>query len=85
MRGKGSHGGHNGLRHINEVLMTEQYARLRFGVGDQFEKGKQVNYVLGKWGEEDKTVIDESTKKASEAAQVFVTEGINKSMNVYNG
>jgi peptidyl-tRNA hydrolase, PTH1 family len=85
MRGKGSHGGHNGLRHINEVLMTEQYARLRFGVGDQFEKGKQVNYVLGKWGEENKTVIDESTKKASEAAQVFVTEGINKSMNVYNG
>jgi PTH1 family peptidyl-tRNA hydrolase len=85
MRGKGSHGGHNGLRHINEVLLNEQYARLRFGVGDQFEKGKQVNYVLGKWSDEDKVVIDESTKKASEAAQLFVTEGINKAMNIYNG
>lgn len=85
MRGKGSHGGHNGLRHINEVLMNEQYARLRFGVGDEFEKGKQVNYVLGKWSDEDKSLINESTKKAAEAAQIFVTEGINKAMNLYNG
>lgn len=85
MRGKGSHGGHNGLRHINEVLMTEQYARLRFGVGDQFEKGNQVNYVLGKWGEEDKRILEESTKKASEAAQSFCMDGINRAMNIYNG
>ena len=85
LRGKGSHGGHNGLRHINEVLMTEQYARLRFGVGDQFEKGKQVNYVLGKWSDEEKVLIENSIIKASAAAQAFVTDGINRAMNIYNG
>jgi len=85
MRGKGSHGGHNGLRHINETLMSEEYARLRFGVGDKFEKGKQVNYVLGKWGVDDEEVIANSIKKASEAAQSFCIEGINRAMNIYNG
>jgi len=53
MRAKGSDGGHNGLKSIQELIETTKYARLRFGIGDTFNKGSQVNYVLGKWGEEE--------------------------------
>jgi len=57
MRAKGSDGGHNGLKSIQELIETTKYARLRFGIGDTFNKGSQVNYVLGKWGEEESKTL----------------------------
>lgn len=85
MRAKGSHGGHNGLRHISEVLGMDAYPRLRFGVGNQFEKGRQVEFVLGRWKEDEVEKVNAAILKASNAIQSFCTEGIQRAMNVYNG
>lgn len=84
LRAKGSHGGHNGLRNINDMLGGENYARLRFGAGGDFEKGRQVNFVLGQWDEVEMPLITESIKKATEAITSFCTEGIDRAMNKYN-
>ncbi|HQQ95178.1 MAG TPA: aminoacyl-tRNA hydrolase [Bacteroidia bacterium] len=81
---KGSDGGHNGLKSIQEVLGTAQYPRLRFGIGSAYAKGKQVDYVLGKWGEEEKTSLDEKIDKAVEAITSFTFAGLEISMNQYN-
>ena len=85
LRAKGSHGGHNGLRHITEVLGSDAFPRLRFGVGNQFEKGRQVDFVLGKWSELEQPTVDASIVKAANAIQTFCTEGLPRAMNVYNG
>jgi len=85
IRSKGSHGGHNGLRHIEEVLGTQQYPRLRFGIGNQFDKHRQVDFVLGKWKPDEIPVIEEKTRKAVEAVKSFMLEGISQTMTKFNG
>lgn len=85
MRKKGSDAGHNGLKNIQEVLQTQEYARLRFGISSEFDKGKQVDYVLGKWSEEEQEKLPERIEMFSKAALSFVFAGINNAMNTYNG
>lgn len=85
IKAKGSDGGHNGLKNINQVLGTQDYARFRFGISDAFQKGQQVNYVLGEWSEEEKTVLKERLAKSSEIIKSFGLIGLAKTMNEYNG
>jgi PTH1 family peptidyl-tRNA hydrolase len=84
MKGKGSDGGHNGLKNIQETLNTSEYARLRFGVGSDFSKGKQVDYVLGKWTEEEQKLLEPRIILAEEMIQGFSTIGLQRTMTAYN-
>ena len=84
IRQKGSDGGHNGLKDIDATLGNGNYARLRFGVGNEFAKGKQVDYVLGKWGVEEMKTLDERIKVACEGVNSFMFEGIERAMSKYN-
>ena len=84
LRAKGSDGGHNGLKNINDMLATQEYARLRFGVGSEFNKGQQVDYVLGHWNKDEQPVMEESIFKSIEIIQAFGTIGIERAMNTYN-
>ncbi len=84
LKGNGSDGGHNGLKHIASVLGTQQYARLRFGIGNDFPRGGQVDYVLGKFGEDDLRTMNERLKTAGEAVKTFCLAGINVAMNHFN-
>ena len=81
---KGSDGGHNGLKSIQESLQTNQYPRLRFGIGNEFGKGKQVDYVLGSWTESEKTTLETRIQFATEAITAFSFMGLERCMNVYN-
>lgn len=81
---KGSNGGHNGLKDIQNTLNTSQYNRFRFGVGANFGQGKQVDYVLGKWNEDEKTALKERLERATKAIDSFVLAGINITMNEFN-
>jgi len=85
IKAKGSDGGHNGLKNINQVLETENYARFRFGIGDRFKKGQQVNYVLGQWTEQEKIILKERLEKSSEIIKSFVIVGVAKTMSDFNG
>jgi len=84
LKAKGSDGGHNGLKDIQNILQTSQYPRLRFGVGADFSKGKQVDYVLGNWQEDELPLLKESIDKASQAIVSFGTDGLNNTMNNFN-
>lgn len=84
IRAKGSDGGHNGLKHINEVLGAQRYPRMRFGIGSEFGKGQQVNYVLSPWSQEEEDLLPERIAVAIEAVQAFSTIGIDRTMSVYN-
>ncbi len=84
IKGKGSDGGHNGLKHIQATLGTPVYPRLRFGVGDNFPKGRQVDYVLGQWTAEEQQTLSERVKLAADAALSFGTLGIQRTMNEFN-
>ena len=84
MKGKGSDGGHNGLKSIQETLASSEYARLRFGVGNEFSKGKQVDHVLGKWNDEEKKELEPRTKLAIEMIKGFVTIGLQRTMSAFN-
>ncbi len=84
IREKGSDGGHNGLKHINEILNTPNYARLRFGIGDKFAKGKQVDYVLGRWTDEEEKLLPALIDHSVEAIRGFGTIGLERVMNFYN-
>jgi PTH1 family peptidyl-tRNA hydrolase len=81
---KGSDGGHNGLKDIQAALGTQNYSRLRFGIANTFSKGKQVDYVLGKWGEEERKTLPERIKMATDAVKSFVFAGLQPTMNFYN-
>jgi len=81
---KGSDGGHNGLKNIQEVLNTNQYARLRFGISNEFNKGAQINYVLGKWNEEELKTLNDRIKIAADAVKAFAFMGLQRCMNTYN-
>ena len=80
----GSDGGHNGLTSIIETLGTQEFPRLRFGISGDFPKGKQVDYVLGKWKEEEKQMLAEKISVAVEAIKSFVTAGTEKTMTEFN-
>ena len=85
IRPKGSDGGHNGLKNVNLVLNTQNYARFRFGISDEFKKGKQVDYVLGDWDDAEKTALPERLELASEIIKSFGTAGLENTMTAYNG
>jgi PTH1 family peptidyl-tRNA hydrolase len=82
---KGSDGGHNGLKSIHAILNTTDYTRFRFGISDEFKKGKQVDYVLGDWDEDEKTKLPERLELASEIIKSFGTAGLENTMTAYNG
>jgi PTH1 family peptidyl-tRNA hydrolase len=84
MRGQGSDGGHNGLKHINEILKTTQYARLRFGISAEFSKGQQVDYVLGVWSEVEKETLKEHIDRSAKAVLSFGLIGLARTMNEVN-
>lgn len=84
VRGKGSDGGHNGLKNINQVLGGNVYARLRFGVGSAFNEGAQVNFVLGEWSADEKKALEERLSVCAELIKSFATAGLAQTMNSYN-
>jgi peptidyl-tRNA hydrolase, PTH1 family len=84
LRSKGSDGGHNGLKNIDEVLGCHDYARLRFGIGNEFPKGYQVDYVLGEWAAEEKKILDERIPVVIEMIKNFGIIGVQKTMSLYN-
>jgi peptidyl-tRNA hydrolase, PTH1 family len=84
VRGKGSDGGHNGLKDINAQLATTDYARLRFGIGDAFNKGTQVNYVLGRWSAQEVEQLPELLEKSAQIIFSFGTVGLGKTMSDFN-
>jgi peptidyl-tRNA hydrolase, PTH1 family len=84
MKAKGSNGGHNGLGNIQEVLGTDEYARLRFGVGSDFSKGRQVDYVLSNFTKEEMDWLPQHMDKACEGIMSFCTVGLPLTMNVVN-
>lgn len=85
MKGKGSDAGHNGLKNINEVLQTQNYARLRFGISADFSAGRQVDYVLGTWNEEESEKLTERIETFAKASFSFVFAGLNNTMSAFNG
>lgn len=84
LRGKGSDGGHNGLKDINRMTGGNNYARLRFGIGDNFSKGRQVDFVLGKWSSEERDKLPELIQYAVDTAKSFAAIGLNFTMNTFN-
>jgi PTH1 family peptidyl-tRNA hydrolase len=84
LKPKGSHGGHNGLRNIEETIGTREYARLRFGVGDTFPAGRQIDYVLGEFSPEELAAMPDKLKTASEMIKSFCLSGVQITMNQFN-
>jgi PTH1 family peptidyl-tRNA hydrolase len=84
MRTKGSDGGHNGLKSIQECLGTTNYARLRFGIGSEFAKGHQVNYVLNKWNADEDKALPERLNQCCEFIKSFATIGPTLTMSQFN-
>ncbi|MCH4181907.1 MAG: aminoacyl-tRNA hydrolase [Prevotella sp.] len=83
LKGNGSNGGHNGLGHIQQ-LIGQDYARLRMGIGNEFHRGGQIDWVLGHYDEEDMKVLDPSIHTAIEIINSFILKGLNETMNTYN-
>jgi len=84
MRAQGSDGGHNGLKHITQILASQNYARLRFGISSEFSKGQQIDYVLGEWNDEEKKSLTEHIERAGKAVLSFGLIGVNRAMNEFN-
>ncbi|MDE3248292.1 MAG: aminoacyl-tRNA hydrolase [Bacteroidota bacterium] len=84
LRMSGSSGGHNGLKSIEETLETTEYPRLRFGIGNQYPKGMQVEYVLGRWTETEIPLIKKKVIVATELIETYIFQGIAAAMNQYN-
>ncbi|BDS14613.1 aminoacyl-tRNA hydrolase [Aureispira anguillae] len=84
MKTKGSAGGHNGLKNIEQLLNTAQYPRLRVGIGDQFGRGRQVDFVLGRWTSEEEDLLPKIIKHAAEGVLNFGTIGVDRTMNLVN-
>ena len=82
---KGTDGGHNGLKNIQLILQSSEYPRFRFGISDAFKKGKQVDYVLGNWDEAENIALPERLDLAVEIIKLFVSAGLENTMNVFNG
>ena len=84
IKGKGSDGGHNGLKNIAAMIGTQNYARIRFGLGNDFPKGAQIDYVLGNFTEEQEKLMPESLKIAIDAIKAFCLSGLTFAMNNYS-
>jgi len=84
LKTKGSDGGHNGLKDIQQTLQSTTYNRLRFGVGSDFGKGRQVDYVLGEWNEEERLALNERFDRSSKLIKAFVLSGVKNTMNEFN-
>lgn len=84
MRKNGSDGGHNGLKNIIEVMGNNNFPRLRFGIGNEFSRGRQAEYVLSKWKKEEQKELPEKIQSAVEAIKSFCTIGIERTMTVFN-
>ncbi len=84
LRPGGSAAGHNGLRDIEAVLQTNQYPRLRFGIGNDFPKGRQVDFVLGRWQPSELPVVKEKILTSTEIIESFAAQGIAATMSQYN-
>ncbi|MBR0045621.1 MAG: aminoacyl-tRNA hydrolase [Bacteroidaceae bacterium] len=84
MRGSGSDGGHNGLKNIASCMMTQDYARIKFGIGNEFPRGTQVDFVLGQFSDEDNKIIDEKVEYVGEMIKSFCLQGLDRTMNQYN-
>jgi len=84
MRQKGSDGGHNGLAHITAVLGTEEYPRIRFGIGNGFGKGSQINYVLGTWNQEEKKLLEQRISIVVDMIRSFAFAGTELTMTAFN-
>jgi len=84
LRPGGSAAGHNGLTNIIECLNTDKFGRLRFGIGNDYPKGRQVEHVLGQWSKEEEVILQERIKIAEEIVKSFTLIGIQNTMNAYN-
>jgi PTH1 family peptidyl-tRNA hydrolase len=84
LRKNGSAGGHNGLTNINEMIGTQDYARIRVGIGNEFGRGQQVNYVLGELSDEEMEEMKEISKRAIEGIKAWASIGADRAMNVVN-
>ncbi|WP_343692349.1 aminoacyl-tRNA hydrolase [Chitinophaga sp.] len=84
IRPGGSDAGQNGLKNINELLGTNQYPRLRFGIGNNYPKGRQVDFVLGKWPKDELPIVQWKLEKCVEIIEGFVSIGLERTMNQYN-
>ncbi|NDV78941.1 aminoacyl-tRNA hydrolase [Dysgonomonas sp. 511] len=84
LKGKGSDAGHNGLKHIQTILGTQAYARLRFGIGSDFPRGGQVDYVLDDFTEEEEKALPAKLETCGEIIKSFCLAGIQNTMNLYN-
>jgi peptidyl-tRNA hydrolase, PTH1 family len=84
LRGSGSDAGHNGLRDIQATLGTDKYPKLRFGIGNNFPKGMQIDFVLGKWNKEEVPVVNAKIEKCIEAIENFSFIGLDRTMNLVN-
>ena len=84
IRGNGSDAGHNGLKNINELLQTQNYPRLRFGIGNNYPKGHQVDYVLGKFNNEEQKFLPELIVKSVKSIESFALRGLVNTMNEFN-
>lgn len=82
---KGSDGGHNGLKSIQQTLNTSEYPRFRFGISDDFKKGRQVDYVLGNWDQEEQAKLLERLELSSEIIKSFALSGLEQTMTSFNG
>jgi PTH1 family peptidyl-tRNA hydrolase len=84
LKTKGSDAGHNGLKNIQEVLETNNYNRLRFGIGNDFPQGRQIDFVLNPFTDEEQKLLPERIDKAVEIVKSFCLAGVNNTMNLYN-
>jgi len=84
LKGKGSHGGHNGLKDVEKVLGTSKYPRLRIGIGSNFSRGRQVDFVLGKWSDKEAVDIPEVLSHAADTVEAFGTIGMAHTMSQFN-
>lgn len=84
IRAGGSDAGHNGLKNIQDMLGTVEYPKLRFGIGNNYPRGMQTQFVLGKWQKEEEALVKQKIKKSAEAVEVFALEGISSAMNKFN-
>lgn len=84
LRGSGSAGGHNGLKNIEALIGTQKYARLRFGIGSDYKRGSQIDYVLSRFDEKDEMLIENQISIACEEIKSFCLQGLVKTMNIFN-
>jgi PTH1 family peptidyl-tRNA hydrolase len=84
LRSKGGDAGHNGLKSIQQILCTSEYCRLRFGIGDDFPRGHQIDHVLGKWTREEEEIVNSKLERCFEIIKSFATIGIELTMTKYN-